>query len=326
MKENKGFSLNAAVSVDVGDGTSLATSDSAKIREHLSRTLERTIESYNNSNQRRMEVSVSSESHQTAREGSETVTVLKFKNLNAGRTENFYFVRINQEYHCLLRLTGLTIGAFSKEKKAMIEYPIHDLGRVVTESVLNEKFTVGEGEQTDPEKDKQTGTDDSGQAETRRDEPVSYQTEEILKDLILEAYGEVKNYRGKNLEFIEEDDDGVLRMVWSGLSYDDRAYQISQDRGTTIHPEGVIISAKRVIRGTDCSIMDVELGKRTALDEYGQLRQDEEVRNTRIPNDVKQMGLDLVGQLEAQGKLTEAIELYRDLFGQTNKPEQQNNE
>ncbi|WP_123040433.1 Ig-like domain-containing protein [Cohnella candidum] len=277
---------SASVSAGVSGGTNAA-------REQFARNIANSTHKHiaKASSRRSMEVNTSYEVKTTS--GEETSIVREIENINVGRSLNFVFRQMNQEFITLLHLVDLRIGFFKvdivngAEKYTYKEVTLPQLDALLAEIVIPEK----------------------------RNE---------VRNSIINQLMNIFDYQDRHHRFVEDkpfkDVNGndiplsnYLRVKKDYVStYNDDA------SGTHISVPGIILAANRHVLRTEGVMVEALLGQGEALDPYSRGLQTETVREKSLRNELlereikmKQMALDI---LESRD------EFAAKLFGLINTP------
>lgn len=272
---------SASVSASASGGTNAA-------REQFARNIANSTHKHiaKASSRRSMEVNTSYEVKTTS--GEETSIVREIENINVGRSLNFVFRQMNQEFITLLHLVDLRIGFFKidivngEEKHTYKEVTLPQLDALLSEIIIADK----------------------------RNE---------VRNSIIHQLLNIFDYQDRHHRFIEDkpfkDASGndipltnYLRVKKEYVStYNDPA------GGTSISVPGIILAANRHVLRTEGLIVEALLGQGEALDPYSRGLQTETVREKDLRNELlerevklKQMALDI---LESRDEF--AAKLYR---------------
>ena len=88
------------------------------------------------SSKRDVQINTSYESKQES--GVETSTVRELQNINVGRTLNFVFRQMNQEFISILHLVDVRVGFFNGFAESRREVALHDLDSLLDEVIVND--------------------------------------------------------------------------------------------------------------------------------------------------------------------------------------------
>lgn len=221
---------------------------------------------------RNVEVKSSSEKKSTRDEQNEIVRDIE--NINVGRTLNFVFCQMNQEFISLLHLVDFRIG-YTNGIDPLREFPLHELPELL------ERLT-NEGTEKDPKAREKAHAWIEGEAQRIRD----YRGE-VAKDFLREVN--------------ESKDSKVKRYA---INRDFSSVHTDPATRTKIQVPGIIITANSIVMRTEDVAVDSLVGQGTALDSYARRLQQEENRRRRLANDKAEMENKL---LESEVKRNQAL-------------------
>ncbi|MFC5471220.1 Ig-like domain-containing protein [Cohnella suwonensis] len=277
---------SASVSANASGGTNAA-------REQFARNIANSTHKHiaKASSRRSMEVNTSYEVKTTS--GEETSIVREIENINVGRSLNFVFRQMNQEFITLLHLVDLRIGYFKVDIVNGVDTPTYkevtlpQLDALLSEIIVSDKLNE-------------------------------------VRNSIINQLMNIFDYQDRHHRFVEDkpfkDANGndipntnYLRVKKEYVSaYNDEA------SGTSISVPGIILAANRHVLRTEGVIVEALLGQGEALDHYSRGLQTETVREKALKNELlereikmKEMALDI---LESRD------ELAAKLYGMINLP------
>ena len=193
---------------------------------------------------RNVQIDTSSQSTTSTERVDEVVRDIR--NINVGRTLNFVFRQMNQEYISLLHLTDVRLG-YTDGIEPLREYPLYELDGLL-ERVMQ-----------------------PGAADAARED-------------ILEIVRKIKDFRG------EEHTDFVTAVAGATPE----RVRVNKDKVTEYHivttdtkrkVAGVIISASSIVMRTDDVVVEAVIGRSSALDQYAEGLQAQEVRARLLENE-----------------------------------------
>ncbi len=189
----------------------------------------------------------------------QTETIREIENINVGRTLNFVFCQMNQEFITLLHLIDVRIG-YTNGIEAVREVPLYQLPELLERVTVNDSKKRQEVQERIIEELKSI-RDYKGKMPHEYDPP---------KEFIVAVKGETKPARyAVNRDFAS--------------AFGDPA---STTRATV---PGIIISAKNIVMRTEDIAVDALIGSGSALDGYAENLQIEENRQKRLANDAVQI-------------------------------------
>jgi len=218
-------------------------------------------------------VSVETSSQETTTTERSDETVREIRNINVGRTLNFVFRQMNQEYISLLHLVDVRIG-YSDGLEPMKEYPLYQLDEVLKRVMIADAPKI---------------------AKAKRE--------------ILDVVENIKDYRGElHGDFVTavEDSEPARHRVNKDCVME---YRIATT-GTARKVAGIIVSATSVVMRTDDVVVEAVIGKSSALDQYAEGLQEQEVRGKMLENEKLELANRLAAAQAAKDELL--VELVRN--------------
>ena len=237
---------SAKVSGGVSGGSSAA-------REEFAKNTSSATQKQAASSSAKREVAVNTSFSSTQEEGTETAITREIQNINVGRTLNFTFRQMNQEFITLLHLVDVRVAFFNGFAESKDEVPLSQL------DTLMEKYVV----------------------EGKRKE---------VKETILAQIRTVFDYKDQPHEVIEEVKRPGFGAYWRFRKDVVSRYE-DATTGSRFDVPGVILSADTTVMRTDSLIVEALLGQADALDAYSRGLQDERVEAQRLTN--RRIALDI---------------------------------
>jgi hypothetical protein len=243
MEGQYGVSFATHVSAKAGFKTSSASS-----REQFSRSVANATSKHSQTASAKRDVKVDTTNKQTSEAGSEQVVVREIANINVGRTLNFVFRQMLQEFITVIHLVDLKIAYWDGVPQNKREVPLHQLDELL------EEFAQ-----------------DAAAAKK-------------LRAAVLDAVRKVVDWQGETQKFVEEhrpfeDEPAYLRVVPKlGDEYRDAT-------GNQFAVPGIIVRADKYTMRTEGVIVEALLGQGNALDPYSMSLQQEAVRSKTLQND-----------------------------------------
>ncbi|MFD0670085.1 Ig-like domain-containing protein [Cohnella sp. GCM10027633] len=276
---------SASVSASASGGTNSA-------REQFARNISNSTQKHVARASARRDLQVNTSYEEKTTSGEESAIVREIENINVGRSLNFVFRQMNQEFITLLHLVDLRIGFFKVElvngveKHAYKEVTLPQLDSLLQEIIVADK----------------------------RNE---------VRNSIINQLMNIFDYQDRHHRFVEDkpfkDANGndiplsnYLRVKKEYVStYNDEA------SGTKISVPGIILAANRHVLRTEGVMVEALLGQGEALDDYSRNLQTETVRERNLRNSLleqeiklKQLALEIVeNRDEAAAKLYSTINL-----------------
>ena len=267
-KDSFDWSAQAKASASWGWGSASASGDvSSKTdgaHEELARNLRNATQKHAESRSSKRDVQVNAESTTSSTQTQEQAIERTVKNINVGRTLNFTFSQLNQEYLSLLHLVGVRVGYAA--------YFVYlDDGTIKSEYQEWPLYLMSA---------------DAGPLPTLVKSPGAVMTQ------IVDWLSNVVDYADNAQAVIEPmpSANGIYRFR-HGLT---QAW--IDPPGTVLTPPvpGMILNGMRVIMRTEGVLVEAILGQNNALDAYSVGLQTEAVRQNKIANDAAQQVIDLV--------------------------------
>jgi hypothetical protein len=238
----------AKVSGGVEGGTSSAREEFAKSAS--SATSKHAAKS---SAKRDVQVDSSFEAHEE--EGQETSLTREVRNINVGRTLNFVFRQMNQEFITILHLVDVRVAFFNGYRGSRDERALPELDDLLRKYVL---------------------------AERRKD----------VREGLLADLRSIRDWKGGVATgFVEP----FAANAKPGESWwrVRRGYtsRYQDETGNDIEVPGVIVDVNKNVMRTDGVIVEALLGVASGLDEYSQGLQDQKVKSQELDNRLKELAV-----------------------------------
>ncbi|MCH1931307.1 hypothetical protein L9G16_14060 [Shewanella sp. A25] len=237
-------------------------------REEFSKNTQNATSKHANKASAKRDVQINTSSETTEVSGSDTDILREIENVNIGKTLNFVFRQMNQEFITLLHLVDVRLAFFNGESASKTEFTLPELDLLIDEFIV----------------------DDSA----KRKE---------VKDMILNQILYIKDYKDNPPVGYDEDHKPTgkpfVQMKYF-LDANDKPvneyYQFSKDQyskysdnsGMEIFVAGILVSAQKNVMRTDGVIVDSILGQGDGLDSYSHELHAEEVRAKKLDNDLKE--------------------------------------
>lgn len=239
-------------------------------REQFARGVENSLAKHASKASNRRDVKVEQSTETTADSGDENVTEREVRNINVGRTLNFVFRQMNQEFITVLHMLDVRVGyTDGLTTRVASLYQLDDFLR----EVLITK--MGEGIVPLPE-EQQPWTQ--------------------IKRAILDELATVFDYAGNPHQFVEKierrDKDGNLLGSYHRVKKGLRTEYKTVTTGTTLSVDGIVLSAMYNVLRTEGIITEALLGESNALDDFSKGLQDQTVQELRLRNDLLERHID----------------------------------
>lgn len=270
---------SASVSASASGGTNAA-------REQFARNISNSTQKHVARASARRDVQINTSFEEKTTTGEETAIVREIENINVGRSLNFVFRQMNQEYITLLHLIDIRIGFFKvdivdgDEKYSYQEVTLPQIDKLISEVIVADKRTE-------------------------------------VRNSIVNQLLNIFDYQDRHHRFIEDkpfkDAEGKDIPLSNYLRVKKDYFSTYNEPGSpSITVPGIIMAANRHVLRTEGVIVEALLGQGEALDDYSRNLQTETVREKNLKNDLleqeikmKKMALDI---LEARDEL--AAKLY----------------
>jgi len=200
------------------------------------------------SNNRNVEIKNATESRTEMEKQSEVVR--EIENINIGRTLNFVFRQMNQEYITLLHLVDVRLG-YTDGIDPVREVPLYEMDNLLKDVIAEPEGSV----------------DAVGKA--------------ILAELKL-----ITDFKGlRHGEFVVPADENNPPIARFRINKDFTSEYKDPATATKRKVPGIIVSAKSMVMRTSDVVVEAAIGESPALDSYAEGLQNEEVRSKRLTND-----------------------------------------
>lgn len=206
-------------------------------------------------------------------------------NINVGRTLNFIFRQMNQEFITCLHLVDVKLAYFDGREETKFEVGISEMGNFLRKTLKPERVAEVQA----------AITDQLMNILDHKDQRAEFVETTFVKD----AAG--RPIPGSDFLRIKKD------MV---------SQYVDPVTGTAIKMPGVLINVQKNVMRTDGVIVESVLGQGEGLDTYSKGLQDEAVRSKRLENDRLQLDIDRQrAALKAlQEKDTNSAQIFSQLF------------
>jgi hypothetical protein len=262
-------------------------------REEFSKNVTSAVSKHAHESSSRRDVEINTNYEASVETGESKSTVRRIENVNLGRTLNFVFRQMNQEFHTVVHLVDVRV-AFTN-------------GTVQTNAA---------------------GTSISGlsyrevplsQLDDLLDEFVDADHHDDVRSLIEAELSSVTNYAGEQHSMVER---GEIRDVKGTVVREFLRVPRITDEYEDRKIPGVVVSAVTNVLRTEGVVVEALLGQSDALDRYSARLQEEAVEGRDVANDSiaaetekTRLGVQVVRDADA-----ERAAVYRDVFGPTPSP------
>lgn len=217
----------------------------------------------------------------TAKEetGVETSIQRELQNINVGRTLNFVFRQMNQEFYTVLHLVDVRVAFFNGFAESKIEVPLSKLDELLGEVIVPERH-------------------------------------EQVRRGIIEALSNISDYQDKLQSIVEKVSRFDGEKPYWRVRRDMVTEFKNPATGFKVNVLGIPVSSTRNVMRTDGIIVEALLGQGEALDDYSKALQEQAVRSKQIDNDRQQASVareNLAQAIVDAGDVTKA-ELFVEVF------------
>jgi hypothetical protein len=263
-------------------------------REEFSKNVASAVSKHAHESSSRRDVEINTNYEASVETGESQSTVRRIENVNLGRTLNFVFRQMNQEFHTLVHLVDVRV-AFTN-------------GTVQTNAA---------------------GTSISGlsyrevplsQLDDLLDEFVDADHHDDVRSLIEAELSSVTNYAGEQHSMVER---GEIRDAKGTVVREFLRVPRITDTYEEWEVSGVVVSAVTNVLRTEGVVVEALLGQSDALDRYSARLQEEAVEHQDAENDAlaaetekTRIGIQIVSDADA-----ERASVYRDVFGPSDSPD-----
>ena len=277
---------SAGVSGGVSGGTNSA-------RENFAKNISNATQKHAARASAKRDVQVNTSYEVKEATGEETSVERTIENINVGRTLNFVFRQMNQEFITLLHLFDVRVGFFKV---------------VQVEGQTEPQFTYKEA--TLPELDA-----------LLRDVIVPDKRAEVRADIVHQL-SNIFDYKDRHHRFVEEeprrDRNGqpIPLSQYLRVRKDYTSVYVDEATGTQITVPGIILAANKYVLRTEGVIVEALLGQGDALDSYSHGLQDEAVSERQIANENAEVEIEKarLALKIVRDKDTEAAAIFAKLY------------
>lgn len=211
-------------------------------REEFSKNISSATEQHSAKASAKRDVEINTSYEVTESSGNETSIEREVENINVGRTLNFVFRQMNQEFYSFLHLTDVRVGFFNGYGSSRREVPIHQLESLLDEVVLD------------------------GHQETAR-------------KAIMESLQSVLDYDGVlHNDFIQQRQVDPASPPYHRVNREKLSSYSDPVTGSEFTLPGIIMAVTKNVMRTDGVIVESLLGEASALDQYATDLQELEVK------------------------------------------------
>ncbi len=244
---------SASVSASASGGTNAA-------REQFARNISNSTQKHVARASARRDVQINTSYEEKTTTGEETAIVREIENINVGRSLNFVFRQMNQEYITLLHLIDIRIGFFKvdivdgEENYSYQEVTLPQIDKLISEVIVADKRTE-------------------------------------VRNSIVNQLLHIFDYQDRHHRFIEDkpfqDAEGNDIPLSNYLRVKKDYFSTYNEPGSpSITVPGIILAANRHVLRTEGVIVEALLGQGEALDDYSRNLQTETVRERNLKNDL----------------------------------------
>jgi len=248
MEGQYGVSFATHVSAKAGFKTSSANS-----REQFGRSVANATSKHSQTASAKRDVKVDTTNKQSTENTNEQTIVRELANINVGRTLNFVFRQMLQEFITLLHLVDVKVAYWDGIPQNKREVPLHQLDELLDDV-----------------------------ADTAADPDAAKK----LRAAVLDSIRRVVDWQGEKLNFVEEhqafpDETAYLRIVPKLVD------EYNDTTGNRFSVPGIIVRADKYTMRTEGVVVEALLGQGNALDPYSMALQQQAVRAKELENDTR---------------------------------------
>jgi hypothetical protein len=254
-------------------------------REQLTNRVRNATQKHSSEASAKRDVQVNTNYEATTETGYEQTIERQIENINVGRTLNFVFRQMNQEFITIFHLVDVRIGFFNGFGESKIEVPVHEL-----DSLLDEVMVP------DAAKKK------------------------AVRGAIVTELQNIFDYQDNPQSIIEErnvaGDAGQPPLSYLRVRKDFTMTYKRHPDDPGIQVPGIILDARTYVMRTDGVIVEALLGQGNALDPYSLGLQIEAVRQKKLENDQAELdgSREKLGQKIVADRDADEGKVYREVF------------
>ncbi|WP_435218305.1 hypothetical protein [Streptomyces sp. bgisy034] len=247
---------------------------SASQREQFAKNVSSAVNKHASKASAKRDVQVNTSHEVKEQSGEETSIIRQLENINVGRTLNFVFRQMNQEYITILHLVDVRVAFWNGYGESVHEVPL-------------------------------SGLNDLLDAYVKADKKSS------MRQMILDQLSAIFDYEDKLVEppMVETRQVGAGGSTDNYLRWRKRTSTYRDETGNEITVPGVIVNVDKAVMRTEGVVVDALLGQGEALDTYSAALQTQAARERALDNDREALGQKLVNDNEIQ-----RAKIFKDLF------------
>lgn len=258
--------------------------------EEFSKSMDEAIQEHSAEASSHRENTVTSSTETTTTTEDEEVVERIVRNINVSRCLNFTFREANQEHRVITSLKSVRIAYSNGNAESWREVPVSGLRSLVTEFV-------------------QPAAVDKVCSQIIGTIALSMNADEVPVPVLDQVEISDCGYTRKvtpaqpndNCEYAPPTDDMYYRF---------RSGPLAQPADENQKVDGVVLSDRTIMLGSDSLVVEALLGQSPGLDEYSQQLQNEAIRSQRLANDRTELAMRLI-----ETGTADQVAAFRDVFG-----------
>jgi hypothetical protein len=274
-------------------------------REQAARNMANATQKHAAKASSKRDISINQATETKTETGEESGIEREIQNINVGRTLNFVFRQMNQEFITILHLTDVQLGYYDSSF-GVKRFNIGEMDKLLDLAVAPPPYGLEPSEQ-------QAWTAAARQA---------------IRSRILDELSNIVDHQDQAVSFVEQrtissapDGAGGTVVLDSPITYwrtrnDMTSTYADPTSGAAFSVPGVILAVTKNVMRTDGIIVEAVLGQGNGLDDYSQSLQGESVRSKKLENDLldaRNKRLQLAASILASKDATQAA-LFGKLF------------
>jgi hypothetical protein len=234
-----------------GSASAGIAGSTASSREEFSKAVSTATTKNASSASAKRDVQINTSTTATEQTGEETSITRDIRNINVGRTLNFVFRQMNQEFITVLHLVDVRVAFFNGYRGSKEEVALPDLDRLLAKYVL---------------------------------EPARAKT----KEAILAELRALRDWRDRPVSDFIEPFPEAQRPLWWRVKRDFTSVY-EDETGNRITVPGLIVNVTKNVMRTDGVIVEALLGEAPALDAYSLALQEAKNRGQALDNRLREL-------------------------------------
>jgi hypothetical protein len=264
-------------------------------RDEFAKNLSNATQKHASKASAKRDVQINTTSEVKEQTGEETEMVRELQNINVGRTLNFVFRQMNQEFITILHLVDVRVAFWDGDPANKREFTLPEMDKLLNTYIKPAKRDLV----------RNTLLGELAFIVDYRDNPQS-----LVEERTLPAAGVAKS-SGRKSATASDVGARYYRVRKDLIS----SYEEPENK-LKIDVPGIILFANKNVLRTDGVIVDAILGSGDGLDAYSHGLQDEAVRERAVNNALKQAQVERerLGQLIVSQTTTDKVKAFHDCF------------